>query len=60
MGFVGGGVIVALQLPYPNQPLCIVLPFMKYFNLIFNACLRLRFLDVETSPGPWRPVPDVC
>ena len=24
------------------------------------ACLRLRFLDVETNPGPRRPVPAVC
>ena len=23
-------------------------------------CLRLRFLDVETNPGPRRPEPDVC
>ena len=22
-----------------------------YNNLIFNGCLRLRFLDVETNPG---------
>ena len=28
--------------------------------LIFYACLRLRYLDVETNPGPRRPVPDVC
>ena len=28
--------------------------------LIFNAYLRLRFLDVETNPGPRRPVPGVC
>ena len=27
---------------------------------IFYACLRLRFLDVETNPGSRRPVPDVC
>ena len=26
----------------------------------FYACLRLRFLDVETNPGPRRPVPTVC
>ena len=33
---------------------------MNFLYLIFYACLRLRFLDVETNPGPWRPVPDVC
>ena len=27
---------------------------------IFYACLRLRFLDVETNPGPQRPVSTVC
>ena len=33
---------------------------MEFTYLIFYGCLRLRFLDVETNPGPWRPVPDVC
>ena len=33
---------------------------MDFHNLIFYACLRLRFLDVETNPGPPRPVPAVC
>ena len=33
---------------------------MDFLYLIFYACLRLRFLDVETNPGPRRPVPDVC
>ena len=33
---------------------------MDFIYLIFYASLRLRFLDVETNPGPWRPVPDVC
>ena len=33
---------------------------MEFIYLIFYACLRLRFLDVETNPGPRRPVPDVC
>ena len=27
---------------------------------IFNACLRLRFLNVETNAGPLCPVLDVC
>ena len=31
-----------------------------FFYLIFYGCLRLRFLDVETNPGPGRPVPVVC
>ena len=33
---------------------------MEFLYLIFYACLRLRFLDVETNPGPLRPVPTVC
>ena len=28
--------------------------------IYFYACQRLRFPDVETYPGPRRPVPDVC
>ena len=33
---------------------------MDFLYLIFYGCLRLRFLDVETNPGPCRPVPAVC
>ena len=33
---------------------------MEFLYLIFYACLRLWFLDVETSPGQRPPVPDVC
>ena len=33
---------------------------MDFFYLNFYGCLRLRFLDVETNPGPRRPVPAVC
>ena len=33
---------------------------MEFLYLIFYACLRLRFLDVETNPGSRRPVPTVC
>ena len=33
---------------------------MDFLYHIFFACLRLRFLDVETSTGRRRPVPDVC
>ena len=34
--------------------------FMDFLYLIFYGCLRLQFLDMETNPGPRRPVPDVC
>ena len=33
---------------------------MEFLYLIFYACLRLRFLDVETNPGSRRLVPAVC
>ena len=34
--------------------------FIDFLYLIFYACRRLPFLDVETNPGLRRPVPDVC
>ena len=33
---------------------------MDFLYLLFYGCLRLRFLDVETNPGPRCPVPAVC
>ena len=33
---------------------------MDFLYLIFYGCLRLRFLYVETYPGPQHPVPAVC
>ena len=33
---------------------------MGTLHLKFYSCLRLRFLDVETNPGPRRPVPASC
>ena len=33
---------------------------MDFLYLNFYACLRLRFLNVQTNPGPRRPVPAVC
>ena len=33
---------------------------MEFIYLIFYACLRLLFLDVETNPRPRRPVPALC
>ena len=32
----------------------------EFLYLIFYACLRLWFLDVETNPVSRRPVPAVC
>ena len=31
-----------------------------HISYFFYACLSLRFPDVETNPGPRRPVPTVC
>ena len=33
---------------------------MVSLYLIFYACLELRLPDVETNPGPRRPVPGAC
>ena len=33
---------------------------MDFLYLIFYGSPRLRFPDVETNPGPRRPVPAVC
>ena len=33
---------------------------MVSLHLILYACLELRFPDVETNPGPRRPVPGAC
>ena len=33
---------------------------MVSLHLIIYVCLELRFLDVETNPGLWRPVPGAC
>ena len=33
---------------------------MEFLYLLFYACLRLWFLDVESNFGPWHPVPAVC
>ena len=56
MGFVGGGgnIAIATALPPSSFMYCIVniKKFMEFLYLIFYSCLRLRFLDVETNPGP--------
>ena len=33
---------------------------MGLVHQIFYTCLKLRFPDVETNPGPRRPVPSAC
>ena len=64
MLFLVAAVTLPSQLPHPHHffwyRIEIIRQFMKLINLIYYACLRLWFLDVETNPGLWRPVPDVC
>ena len=62
MGFVGGGENIAIAHPYPHH---LWVLYCKHqivygiFYLIYYAWVRLRFLDVETNPGPRRPIPAV-
>ena len=66
MGFVGGGgsiaIVTALGVLCPYLLYCfeIITLSMGIVHLLFYACQRLRFPDVETNPGPRRPVPAVC
>ena len=55
-------IAIATALPPSSFVYCIVKfkYFMDFLYLIFYGCLRLRFLDVETNPGPRRPVPAVA
>ena len=38
----------------------LVSAYCHFPQLLASGCVRLRFLDVETNPGPHRPVPAVC
>ena len=64
IGFVGdGGNITIANALLPLSFVCCIVNinlFMEFLCLIFYACPRLRFLDVETNLGPRCPVPAVC
>ena len=64
MGFVGGCGSIAIATALPPYFVCclvnIKIEFMDFFYLFFYACLKLRFLDVETNPGQRHPVTAVC
>ena len=64
MGFVGGGGNIAIETDLPPSSFVYrivnIKSFMEFLYLIFYACLRLRFLDIETNPSPRRPVPSAC
>ena len=62
MGFVGDGgniAIVTSLLDFFVFACVNIYQFMDLICLLFYACLGLRFLDMETNPGPERPVPGV-
>ena len=62
MGFVGGGSNITITTALPSS-FCVLHckhQIVYGISVIFHACLRLRFLNVETNPGPWRPVLTVC
>ena len=64
MCFVGGGGNIVFATALPPSLFCAL--YCKHQILYkislsnFYTCLRLRFLDVETNPGPHNPVPAVC
>ena len=63
MGFVGGGgnIAIATAIPPSSFVYCCKHQIVYGFSLsIFICCPRLRFLDVETNPGPRRPASAVC
>ena len=61
--FVGGGGNIAIATAPPPSffVYCIVniKQFMEFLYVIFSACVRFRFLDVETNTGRRRYVPAV-
>ena len=64
MGFVGGGGNIAISTALPPS-FCVLcckhlIVYEIHISYFFYACLRLRFPDVETNPGPRRPVITVC
>ena len=63
IGFVGGGGNIAITTALLHHSVyCIgnIKQFIDFLYLIFYACVRLPFLDVETNPGRRPPVPTVC
>ena len=48
------------QLPYPIIVCALYCKHQIVYGFSLSDCLRLRFLDVETNPGPRLPVPAVC
>ena len=64
MGFVGGGYNIAIATALPPSSFVYFIvnikQFIDFLYLIFYACLKLQFLDVETNPGQRRRVRALC
>ena len=64
MGFAGGDSAHAIATALPTTFFVLYclnfLTVYRFYYQIFQTCLRLRFTDVESNPGPGRPVPTVC
>ena len=64
MGFVGGGSNISIATALPPIIFCALYckhQIVYVISLSYFLCLSEgSFLDVETNPGPWRSVPDVC
>ena len=63
MGIVGGGGNIVISTAQPPSFCVLCCKHLKVYGIhiyFFYACLRLRFPDKETNPGPRRPVPTVC
>ena len=58
--FAGGIGNTAIATALPTSFCVNIKCYMEFLYLMFYACLRLWFLDVETDPGQRRPVPTVC
>ena len=64
MGCVGGGGNIAISTALLPS-FCVLcckhlIVYGIHISYFFYACLNLRFPNVETNPGLWRPVPTVC
>ena len=63
MYFVGGGGNIAIATALPPSFCVLYWKHQIVYGISISylyAFLRFRFLDVETNPGPRRPVPCVC
>ena len=63
IGFDGDGGNIAISTALPPSFCVLCCKHLIVYGIhvsFFYACLMLLFPDVETNPGPRRPVPTVC